>query len=315
MTRYVIGRILMMVPILFFVSLVTYALLLFVPGDPAATLAGEGASPQTIEAIRERIGLDNPFIVQYFDWLRGAVVGDFGDSLFGRGSVSSSIWRRLPVTLSLGAFGMAIALIIAVPAGLVAAINRGRWIDRFTTIASTVGVALPSFWLGLIVIQLFAVDRRWFPALSYSPLDEGVWQWARHLILPGLTLGTAIAAETTRQLRSSMIDVMQQDYVRTAEAKGLSAVQVIIKHAMTNAAIPVLTVMGFQVAYLLGGAIIVEEIFALPGLGQLTIRAVIERDIPVIQGVVVFSAVVVMVVNLVVDITYRLLNPKVRVEA
>lgn len=314
MIRYITGRILMMLPILFLVSLVTYGLLLMVPGDPAASLAGEGASIETIEAIRERIGLDQPFVVQYWNWVRHAVVLDFGESLFGRGNVSESIWGRLPVTLSLGAFGMAIALLIAVPAGVTAALNRGRTVDRMVTVAATVGVALPSFWLGLIVIQQFAVERQWFPALNYAPISSGVWEWARHLLLPGFVLGTAIAAETTRQLRSSMIEVLQQDYIRTAEAKGLGPGQVVLKHAMTNASIPVLTVLGFQVAYLLGGSIIVEEIFALPGLGQLTIRAVIERDIPVIQGVVVFSAVVVMIVNLGVDIAYRLLNPKVKVE-
>lgn len=312
MSRYVVRRLAAMVPSLLLVTLVAFSMIFLVPGDAASTLAGEGASQEEIQDVRERIGLDDPLPVQYVRWLGDAVRGDLGESLYGGGSVTDAITARLPVTVSLALGAMVVAVLIAVPAGTIAALRRGRWADRAATLGSTIGVALPSFWVGLVLIQILAVNTNWFPATGYVELGDGPRQWVHHLALPALTLGLAVAAETTRQLRSSMSDVLHQDYIRTAESKGLGTGKVVFKHAMKNAAMPVLTVMGFQVAYLFGGAIIVEEIFALPGLGRLTINAVFDRDLPVIQGVVVFSAVVVMATNLIVDVLYGYLNPKVR---
>lgn len=312
MLRFLTRRLLLMVPLLLIVSFMVFGLVLLVPGDPAITLAGDNATEEQIEEIREDLGLNDPVWEQYGRWAGGAIQGDLGVSLFSGRSVAKSIGERLPVTLSLATSALVIALLIAIPAGIVAAMNRGRWIDSAATLGATVGLAMPNFFLGLVLVLIFALRLGWLPATGYVALEDSPSLWARHIALPALTLGVAAAAETTRQLRASLSDVLQQDYVRTARAKGLRQRVVIFKHGLKNAAIPVVTVLGFQVAFLLGGSVIVEQLFALPGVGGLAIRAVIDRDLPVIQGVVVFSAVLVMVVNLVVDLLYGWLNPKVR---
>jgi peptide/nickel transport system permease protein len=310
--RLLAWRLLLMVPIIVLVSFMVFGLILLVPGDPAITLAGPNATEERVEAIRENLGLNDPVLQQYGRWVGGAIQGDLGESMFSGRSVTQSIAERLPVTLSLAAAALLIALLIAVPAGIVAATNRGRPVDSAATVGASLGLAMPSFWLGLVLVLLFSLWLGWLPATGYVPFEEDPGEWVRHLVLPALTLGAAAAAETTRQLRGSLIDVLQQDYVRTAMAKGLRQRVVIFKHGLKNAAIPVVTVLGFQVAFLLGGSVVVEQLFALPGLGGLAIRAVLNRDLPVIQGVVVFTTVIVMVVNLFVDVLYGWLNPKVR---
>jgi peptide/nickel transport system permease protein len=205
-----------------------------------------------------------------------------------------------------------VALLIAVPAGIIAAVHRGRWPDRAATLFASVGISLPNFWVGILLIIAFALMFPIFPAVGYTPISEGIGAWAHNLVLPGVTLGTAVAAEITRQLRGSLYDVLQQDFIRTARANGLRGSTVIAKHGLKNAAVPVVTVIGFQIGFLLGGSVIVERVFGLPGLGDLAIRAVLQRDIPMIQGIVVGTAVVVMLVNLAVDLSYGYLNPKVR---
>ncbi|MHA6627281.1 ABC transporter permease [Pseudonocardia sichuanensis] len=312
MLQYALRRILMIVPLLFLVSLGVFALVLMIPGDPAITIAGENATEEQIEATRERLGLNDPVLVQYVAWAGSAVQGDLGTSLFSNESVSGAILARFPVTIALTVAAMLVALLIAVPAGIVAAVHRGRWPDRAATLFASVGISLPNFWVGILLIIAFALMFPIFPAVGYTPLSEGVGAWAHNLVLPGLTLGTAAAAEITRQLRGSLHDVMQQDFIRTARANGLRGSTVIAKHGLKNAAVPVVTVIGFQIGFLLGGSVIVERVFGLPGLGDLAIRAVLQRDIPMIQGIVVVTAVVVMLVNLAVDLSYGYLNPKVR---
>lgn len=302
----------MTVPILVLASFLVFGLVLLVPGDPAITLAGDNATEEQIQVIRDRLGLDDPIHVQYGRWVSDAVRGDLGDSLFSGRSVTKSIGERLPVTVSLAAVSVLIALMIAIPAGLLSATRRGTWLDTTATVGASLGLAMPSFWLGAVLALIFALRLGWLPATGYVPITENPFEWFRHLILPGLTLGTSAAAETTRQLRASLGDVLQQDYVRTARAVGLRSRVVVLKHGMKNAAMPVVTVLGFQVAFLLGGSVIVEQLFALPGLGGLAIRAVLDRDLPVIQGVVLFTTALVVSINLLVDLMYGWLNPKVR---
>ncbi|WP_181779456.1 ABC transporter permease [Pseudonocardia pini] len=312
MLRYTVRRILMIIPLLFLVSLGVFALVLLIPGDPAITIAGENATEAQIDATRERLGLNDPVLVQYASWAGNALTGDLGSSLFSNESVVGAIGGRFPVTLSLTVAAMVAALLIAVPAGITAALRRGRWQDRGATLFASVGISLPNFWVGILLIMAFALAFPIFPAVGYTPLSDGVGPWVLGLVLPGITLGTAVAAEITRQLRGSLSDTLQQDFIRTARANGLTARAVIAKHGLKNAAVPVVTVMGFQIGFLLGGSVIVERVFGLPGLGDLAIRAVLQRDIPMIQGIVVVSALIVMLVNLVVDLSYGWLNPKVR---
>ncbi|MCF7550524.1 ABC transporter permease [Pseudonocardia sp. WMMC193] len=302
----------MIVPLLFLVSLGVFALVLMIPGDPAITIAGENATEAQIEATRERLGLNDPLLVQYAGWAGNALTGDLGSSLFSNESVVGAIAGRFPVTLSVTFAAMVIALLIAVPAGIVAALRRGRWQDRAATLFASVGISLPNFWVGILLIMAFALAFPIFPAVGYTPLSEGVGPWVVGLVLPGITLGTTLAAEITRQLRGSLSDTLQKDFIRTARANGLRPGAVIGRHGLKNAAVPVVTVLGFQIGFLLGGSVIVERVFGLPGLGDLAIRAVLQRDIPMIQGIVVVAALIVMLVNLVVDLSYGWLNPKVR---
>jgi peptide/nickel transport system permease protein len=314
MAQLVIRRLLALIPMVFLVSLMVFALVLLIPGDPAITISGENATEAQIEATRERLGLNDPVLVQYGRWAGNAIQGDLGTSLFSSRSVSGAIAERFPVTLTLTLAALIVALAISIPAGIIAAMNRGTWIDRLATVGASAGVAMPNFWIGLVLIILFALWNPWLPALGYVSITEDPWRAIRHLILPAITLGTSAAAETTRQLRSALSDVLHQDYIRTAKAKGLRGRAVIVRHALKNAAVPVITVIGLQVSLLLGGSVIVEQVFGIPGLGQLAIRAVLERDIPMIQGVVVVTTVIVLFVNLLVDLAYGWLNPKVRAQ-
>ena len=312
MIQYTLRRLLVMAPLVLLVSLGTFALVLLIPGDPAITISGENATEQQIRNTRERLGLDDPVVIQYGRWAGNALQGDLGTSLFSSEKVTSSIVDRFPVTLSLTLASMVVGLLIAVPAGIISATHRGRWQDRVATLGSSAGIAIPNFWLGIMLLLVFSLDLGWLPAIGYIPFFTDPIGWLRHMVLPAITLGTAAAAETTRQLRSSLSETLEQDFVRTARATGLPSWVVIGKHALKNAAVPTVTVLGFQLAFLLGGSVIVEQVFGIPGLGDLAIRAVLERDIPMIQGIVVATAIVVMLVNLLVDLCYAWLNPKVR---
>ncbi len=312
MLKFFLWRVLSTLPVVLVVTFVVFGLILLIPGDPAITIAGPDATPEQIEGIRERLGLNRPFLIQYVDWLGSALRGDLGPSLFTSRAVTTSIMESLPVTLTLTVTAIVISLLISVPLAIVSATRRGGWIDRLATVTSSIGIALPSFWLGLMLVLLFSLTLGWLPATGYVPLAQDPAAWLRHILLPALTLGVAAAAESTRQLRGSIIEVLQQDYVRTARAKGLRTRMVIGKHVLKNASVPLVTVIGLQVTLLLGGAIVVEQVFGVPGLGQVAISAVTTRDIPVIQGVVLVAVLVAMLSNLLVDLAYGYLNPKVR---
>ena len=313
MLQLIARRLLIMVPVVFMVSVLVFGLLLLVPGDPAVTLSGENPSPEQIQATRDRLGLDDPIITQYGRWAGDAVTGDLGTSLFSSLKVTTSIGQRLPATLSLAAGGILVALVVGLPAGIAAAIYRGRWPDRMLGLGAASGLAMPNYFLGMLLVLFFAKWNRWFPATNFIPLTDNPVLWLKHLVLPCITLGLVSAAVITRQLRSSLIGVLSQDYVRTARAKGLRQRSVILKHSLKNAAVPVVTVLGSQVAFLLGGSVIVERVFRIPGVGDLVVTAVLKRDLPVIQGVVVMTTLIVLAANLLVDVAYGWLNPKVRV--
>jgi peptide/nickel transport system permease protein len=312
MLRFILQRLLAVVPLLLIVSLLVFSLVLLIPGDPAYQLAGEDATPEEVAEIRAAMGLDDPVLVRYARWLGAVLQGDLGTSLFSDQPVLDVIVERLPVTLSLAVSAVGIALLISIPAGLVAGTRPGRPLDRLVTLASSIGLALPNFWLGLMLVLLLAIWNPWFPATGYVALTSDPLGWWQHVLLPAFTLGLSASAILTRQLRGAMIEVMELDYVRTAKAKGLPWRTVVTKHALKNAAIPMVTILGLQVNGLLGGTIIVEQIFGMPGIGQLAVASVFTRDLPMIQGVVIMSVFVAVLVNLVVDISYGYFNPKVR---
>lgn len=312
MLRFLARRLLAMVPLLLIVSVIVFGLVLLIPGDPAVTIAGDNPTEEQVAQIRENLGLNDPLIAQFGGWLQDAVRLDFGQSLLTRQPVLDTLVARLPVTLSLTFGAVLVSLIIAVPLGIAAARHRGRWIDRVAMLGATAGVAMPNFWLAAILVSVFVINLGWFPAIGYVPFTEDPVLWVKHLTLPALALGVAGAAELARQLRGALIDVLDQDYVRTARAKGLHEIVVVGKHTMKNALVPVLTVLGMQISHLLGGAIIIESIFGMPGLGSLAIQSVLSRDLPVIQGIVVLFTLVIVGANLLVDMSYGYVNPKVR---
>jgi peptide/nickel transport system permease protein len=313
MLKLVARRVLTAIPTLLGVVLAAMLLLELMPGDPARIMAGDNATPEAIASIRQDLDLDKPVWERFGGYLWNVAQGDLGTS---PGS-STPIWDRiseaLPVTLSLGLVAMVMATVIGVGAGGAAALRRGRWVDRAVTAAASVMQAVPAFVVGLALVIAFAVNRSWFPATGYEPLASGIGEWLRYLFLPALALALSSAAELARQTRGALVDTLEQDYVVASRAKGLSDRWVIGKHAAKNAATPVVTVAGLQVARILGGAVVVEQIFGMHGFGSLAVNAVLTRDMVLIQGIVLVSAVGVLITNLLVDLSYGYLNPKVRV--
>jgi peptide/nickel transport system permease protein len=301
------------VVIFFLVSIFVFSMVLVVPGDPAVAVAGELADPEYIEAVREDLGLNDPIVEQYVRWLDDALHGDFGTSLISGEDVVDGLLVRFPATASLMILSVGLALVVGVPAGLVAGLKPGSWIDRVVSVLATLGVAIPNFWLGLLLVMYFSLQLGWFPAVGYTPFTENPWEWFTGLVLPAVTLGTAGMAEIARQTRAGVVDVDRREYVRTAYANGLPERRVVGRHILRNAAIPIVTVLGLQVAHLLGGSVIIESVFGIDGIGRYAVNAVMQRDFPVVQGMVLFVTLVVLVVNLAVDLSYSALNPKVRV--
>jgi peptide/nickel transport system permease protein len=312
--KLVARRLVATVPLVFFVSVVVFSLVHALPGDPALLFLGEEADAQTVAQFRTRLGFDRPLVVQYGEWLGRAVRGDLGRSLRTNQPVTEAILQRLPVTLELMAAALLVSLAIAVPMGIVSALKRNSGVDVASMLFALVGFSTPNFWLGLILIYVFALVLRWLPPSGFVPVLSSVPDNVRSLILPAITLGTALAALVTRQLRSGMLEVLRQDYVRTAHAKGLSQRQVVTKHALKNALIAVVTVLGLQIGGLLGNTIITETLFALPGVGRLMIDSIFSRDFFIVQGVILFLAVGYVVSNLLVDLTYSYLDPRIRVD-
>ncbi|GAB3429230.1 ABC transporter permease [Actinophytocola sediminis] len=310
--RTVLTRLLTAIPLVFVVVSATYFLSLASDVDPAEIILGGNATQEQIDALRDQLGLNRPAFEQYWTWLTGLFHSDFGTSLYTGAPVGELFAAALPVTLSLAVGGLVIGVALGVGAGVLASVVAGGRTDRGIVAVSTVGQAAPSFFVGMLVIYVFALVLGWFPATGFVPLTESFGGWLGSIALPSFALGLGVAAALARQARSSMIRALQQDYTRTALSKGLSRRRVVLKHAARNAASPVVTSVSFQVAHLLGGAIVIERLFALPGLGSLTIDAVLRYDPNIIQAVVLFAVVVVVLVNLVVDLSYVWLNPKVR---
>jgi peptide/nickel transport system permease protein len=306
MLRYILKRLLMLVPVLFGVTLVSFALLQIVPGDPAVLLAGEDANPEFIEAVRKEYGFDQPVYVQYWRFISRAVQGDFGVSIRNREPVIDLLAQRFAFTVRLSFLSILIAAAIGLFAGVISATRQYSIFDNLSMIGALFGISMPIFWLGLLLMLVFAVELRWLPAGGAGGL--------RHMILPAIALGAASAAVIARMTRASMLEVVRQDYIRTARANGLREWVVIYKHALKNAMIPVITVFGLEFGYMLGGAVLTETVFSLPGVGRLMVEGIFQRDYSVVQGSMLLVAATFVLVNLLTDIAYALFDPKIRYE-
>lgn len=312
MLRLIVSRIVGLVPLLLIVSILTFGMLHLVPGDVRERILGFEATPEQYEALGRQLGLDQPFLVQYGRWLGRALQGDLGTSYFNSQKVTDAVLGALPVTLSLTFGGMLVALAIGVPAGVWAGLNRGGRVDRIAMFLATVGQALPNFWIAMLLLIPFAIWWQLVPATGFTSPAESIGDWLRSILLACIALGTSASAALARQTRGAMIDVLQRDFIRTARAKGLSRTSITYKHALKNAAVPVITTIGFQVNALLSGALIVEQVFGLRGVGSLVIESVRTQNIPMVQGVVILGTLVIVSVNVLVDIAYGWVNPRVR---
>jgi peptide/nickel transport system permease protein len=312
MVSYILRRILSTLPVMGIVALFVFSLLYIAPGDPAAVIAGDQASPADVERIRQSLGLDRPFLVQFGSWLWHILHGDLGTSIFTNLPVSAMIAQRIEPTFSLMAITLVLTILVAVPLGVVAAWKAGSWVDRTIMAFAVFAFSLPVFVVGYVLAYVFALQFEWLPVQGYTPLAAGLWPWLQNLILPALALGSVYIALIARITRASMLEVLQQDYVRTARAKGLGQRNILFVHALKNAAVPIVTVIGIGIALLIGGAVVTESVFAIPGLGRLTIDAILRRDYPVIQGIVLLFSFLYVLVNLMVDVTYTLVDPRIR---
>ncbi len=315
MWRYVMQRFVALVPVVFIVSVAAFAFIHFLPGDPVTALIGPEAgtaSPELIEVRRHELGLDRPLPVQYLDWLGNALRGDLGTSAITHQKITAALSDRFPVTLHLAVAAFLVALAIALPTGVLSAYRRGTVLDRLLTVLALTGVAMPGFWLGILLILVFAVQLQWLPPSGFVSITTDPVECIKHLIMPAIALGTVQSATIMRQVRSSLLEVFREDYVRTARAKGLRERRVIIGHAMRNAMLPVVTIVGIQVSALLGGSVVIETVFAMPGLGRYAVDAIFIRDYPVVQAVVLMTASVVVIVSLLTDLSYAVLDPRIR---
>lgn len=312
MTGFVIRRIGQMAIALFGVSIVVFALIHFVPGDPVRIALGTRFDPEIYNALRERAGLNDPILVQYGSWLLSALQGDLGVSFRSGQPVTGIVLQRLPATMTLAGAALAIALAVSLPLGILSALRSGSRLDYVATTASQIGVSVPDFWAGIMYILLFSLTLSWLPPSGYAPISEDFWGWLSHLILPAVTVGLISGSILFRFVRSAVLEALNQDYVRTARAKGLSRMRVVRDHVLPNAWIPIVTVVGLQLGFLLGGVVVVEVIFAWPGLGRLALLAVQDRDFTVLQGTVLYIAFIFLLINLVVDIIYGWLDPRIR---
>ncbi|SRR6266508_756207 len=314
MRAYLIRRLLQTVVVLLFVSVAVFVIIRLVPGDPAVVMLGQEAPPGAADQVRHELGLDQPIPVQYAYWLREVARGNFGVSWRSKQPALSLIARRVPATVTLTVAATVVALAIALPLGILSGTRPYSWLDNLCTIFSLFGVAMPSFWLGLMLILLFSVALGWLPPTGWVPFDEDPTESFKYLVMPAVTLGVGFAAPLTRFLRSGMLDVMGLDYMRTARAKGLPGQLLVLRHALKNALLPVTTVFGLFFGGLLGGAVLTESVFSWPGLGRLLVDSIEVRDYGVVQGVVLFVTLMFALVNLVVDLSYAYLDPRIRFE-
>lgn len=316
MIRFLVQRLLATVPVLLVVAVVVFLILRLTPGDPAAVIAGDNATPENIIKIRETLGLEKPLVTQFGIWLGKVVQGDLGYSYYLNKPVTELIAQRVEPTFSLAVGTITLAVLVALPLGTLAAWRMGGWLDRVLSGFSVLGFSVPVFVVGYLLIWLFAIQLQWFPVQGYArlfgPQAKGVGEWAHRLVLPCLTLSVIYIALLSRVTRASVSEALTEDYIRTARAKGLGEFAVLLRHAVANAAVPIATIIGIGVALLIGGVVVTETVYAIPGLGSLTVDAVLNRDFPVIQGVVLMFSVAYVLVNLLVDISYLVLDPRIR---
>lgn len=312
MIGYLIRRILAAVPVMLVVALFVFLLLRLTPGDPAAIIAGDSATPEQLMRIRTSLGLNDPLYVQFFTWIGKLLHGDLGVSLISQVPVLQMISQRIEPSIAVALSTIVLSVLIAVPLGVLAAWKHGTFIDRFVMGLSVIGFSVPVFVIGYVLIQIFAIDLRWFPVQGFRKLSSGIGPFVERLVLPTLTLSFIYVALIARMTRAAMLDVLGEDYVRTARAKGLTEHRVLLWHALRNAAVPVITVIGSGFALLISGVVVTESVFNLPGIGRLTVDAVLARDYPVIQGMILLTSFIYVAVNLLIDVAYTLLDPRIR---
>jgi peptide/nickel transport system permease protein len=312
MYKFLARRLLATIPVLVIVAVLVFLMLRLTPGDPAAILAGDAANTDQIARIREGLGLDRPLIVQFAIWAKSILSGDLGESFYFKMKVTSLIGQRLEATVSLATLTIIVAVLTAVPLGVLAAWRFGGWFDRMLMGFSVMGFSIPVFVLAYILIWIVSLKLGWLPVQGYKPISDGFWPYLKHLILPSITLSVIYIALIARVTRASVLEALGEDYIRTARAKGLPESRVLIRHALANAAVPIVTVIGIGIALLIGGVVVTESVYAIPGLGRLTVDAVLARDFPTIQGVILFFSVVYVMVNLLVDLSYVFFDPRIR---
>lgn len=312
MTAYIIRRLLATIPVMAVVALFVFLLLHLTPGDPAAVIAGDDATPSDIDAVRRKLGLDRPIWEQFIIYVWSLLRGDLGTSIFSNLPVTTLVAQRLEPSVVLALSTLFVAVVFAIPLGVIAAWKARTAIDRFVMGFSVLGFALPVFLIGYLLIYIFAIELRWLPVQGYRPLSQGVWETARSIVLPAFALGMVYMALIARITRASMLEVLSEDYIRTAHAKGVAKKSVLLKHALKNAAVPIVTVIGIGLALLISGVVITETVFNIPGLGRLTVDAILKRDYPIIQGLIIIFAGTKVLVNLMIDISYTFFDPRIR---
>lgn len=312
MGAYILHRILAAVPVVAFVMIFVFSLLYITPGDPAAILAGDQATQEEIEEIREELGLNRSFPVRFVEWSVGILHGDFGRSIFTQLPVSEMMLQRVEPTLSLMVVTLVIAISVAVPLGVLAAWKHGSLLDRGIMLFAVLGFSVPVFVIGYLLAWFLALKLGWFPVQGYTPFAEGLWPWLHNLLLPATTLATFYIAIIARITRATMLEVLQQDYIRTARGKGVSEKAVLFIHALRNASVPIITVIGIGIALMISGAVVIESVFALPGLGRLTVDSILRRDYPVIQAIILVFSFVYVLINLLIDLSYTFVDPRIR---
>lgn len=312
MWAYVVRRVVATIPVMGIVALFVFSLLYIAPGDPAAIIAGDQATPADVERIRISLGLDRPFLVRFGDWFWHVLNGDLGVSIFTNLPVTHMIAQRIEPTLSLMALTLTFAICLAVPMGVLAAWQQGKWIDRVVMVAAVLGFSVPVFVVGYVLAYTFALELDWFPVQGYTPIARGLGPWLSNLALPAVALGSAFIALLARITRATMLEVLSQDYVRTARAKGVDQKSILFVHGLKNAAVPIVTIIGIGFSALIGGAVVTESVFAIPGLGRLVVDAILRRDYPVIQGVVLLFSAVYVLLNLLIDLLYTVFDPRIR---
>ena len=312
MLGYVAKRMLAAIPVMLIVAVLVFSMLRLTAGDPAAIIAGDSANAQQIGEIRARLGLDQRIVTQFGIWVSRMATGDLGESFYFKKKVADLVLGRIGPTLSLASCTLLLSVLVALPLGVVAAWRSGTWVDRVVMNFSVLGFSVPVFVVGYILILVFSIRLDWLPVQGYKPLAQGFWDWLGHLILPSVTLSVIFIALTARIARTSVLEVLDEDYIRTARAKGLADHVVLMRHALRNAAVPIVTVIGIGIAVLIGGVVVTESVFSIPGLGRLTVDAVLARDYPTVQAIILLFSLVYVLINLLIDISYTVLDPRIR---